>query len=229
MSYRRKDLSKEQILLAMHNTRSNMASARYLNVSYQHYKKWAKIYDSTELNDINDPSKGYKSLFDKHKNKGGVGIPKFMGGKLGNADKFPILDIIEGRTSSDHFSPDAIKDAMIREGILREMCCECGFCERRVHDYKMPLLLWFKDNNRRNYRPENCGLICYNCYFLKIGDVFSPKQKLTIQDHKSVTVGGEVDWELDEDQKSKLDEIVVRDNAVPKPNLNDGMEYVSRK
>jgi hypothetical protein len=214
-----KPLSKEMILLAMKNTRSNMAAARYLNCSYQHYKKWAKIYDSDEPG---------KSLFLKHRNLGGVGIPKFMGGKAGNANKFPILDIIEGRVSSDHFSPDTIKDAMIREGLLREICCECGFCERRVHDYKMPLLLWFKDNNRRNYNPDNCVLICYNCYFLKIGDVFSPKQKLVIQDHKSV-VGEDVTWELDEQSKEMLDNIVVRDNAVKKPDEDDGMEYVSRK
>lgn len=224
---RRKDLSKEMILSAMANTRSNRAAGRYLNVSYIHYKKWAKNYNSDELIDINDPSKGYKSLFDKHKNPGGVGIPKFMGGKAGNADKFPILDIIEGRTSSDHFSPDAIKDAMIREGLLREICCECGFCERRVTDYKMPLLLKFKDNNRRNYRTENCVLICYNCYFLYVDDIFSPKQKLFIQDHKSV-YGGDVSWELDEETRKKLDEIIINEN---KPPLIDepGMEYVVRK
>lgn len=227
MGYRRKDLTKEMILLAMKNTRSNRAAARYLNVSYIHFKKWAKNYDSDELRDLNDISQGFKSLFEKHKNSGGVGIPKFMGGKAGNADKFPILDIIEGRVSSDHFSPDAIKDAMIREGILREICCECGFCERRVSDYKMPLLLKFKDNNRRNYRPENCVLICYNCYFLFVDDVFSPKQKLVIQDHKSVS-GETVDWGLDEVTSRKLDEIVVNQNKPPIENI-EGMEFVSRK
>jgi hypothetical protein len=215
-----KPLTKEMILQAMHNTRSNRAAARYLNVSYTHFKKWAKNYSS----DVEG-----KSLFDKHKNKGGIGIPKFMGGKAGNGDKFPILDIIEGRVSSDHFSPDKIKDSMIREGLIREICCECGFCERRVLDYRMPLLLWFKDNNRRNYRPENCVLICYNCYFLKIGDIFSPKQKLIIQDHKSVS-SEEVTWELDKEDLEKLNNLVVRDNAI-KPNGEDepGMEYVSRK
>lgn len=227
MSYHRKDLTKERILLAMQNTRSNRSAARFLNVSYIHYKKWAMNYDSDEKIDPNDPNSSFKSLFAKHKNPGGVGIPKFMGGKAGNADKFPILDIIEGRVSIDHFSPDAIKDAMIREGLLKEMCCECGFCERRVLDYKMPLLLWFKDNNRRNYRPENCNLICYNCYFLKIGDVFSPKQKLTIQDHKSV-YSGEVTWELDQEQSEKLDNIILNVNKVPDED-DEGMEFVSRR
>lgn len=34
-----KPLGKEQIIAAMSQTRSNMAAARYLNVSYVHYKK----------------------------------------------------------------------------------------------------------------------------------------------------------------------------------------------
>ena len=42
-----KPLSKAQILAAMAKTKSNMSAARYLHVSYQHYKKWAKNYDST--------------------------------------------------------------------------------------------------------------------------------------------------------------------------------------
>jgi hypothetical protein len=37
-----KHLGKEMILAAMAKTKSNKASARYLNVSYIHYKKWAK-------------------------------------------------------------------------------------------------------------------------------------------------------------------------------------------
>ncbi len=43
-----KPLSKEQILAAMSQTLSNKAAARYLHVSYIHYKRWAKTYDATE-------------------------------------------------------------------------------------------------------------------------------------------------------------------------------------
>ena len=43
-----KPLSKEQILGAMSQTLSNRAAARYLNVSYPHYKKWATLYKSAE-------------------------------------------------------------------------------------------------------------------------------------------------------------------------------------
>ena len=43
-----KPLSKQQIVAAVNKTKSNRAAARYLGVSYIHYKKWAKNYDATE-------------------------------------------------------------------------------------------------------------------------------------------------------------------------------------
>ena len=43
-----KPLSKQQILAAMSQTKSNRAACRYLNVSYIHYKRYAKIYEATE-------------------------------------------------------------------------------------------------------------------------------------------------------------------------------------
>ena len=65
-----KPLSKEQIIAAMSQTLSNRAAARYLNVSYQHYKKWAKLYESNS----------HDNLFEQHKNQSGKGIPKFLNG-----------------------------------------------------------------------------------------------------------------------------------------------------
>ena len=35
-----------------------------------------------------------------------------------------------------------------------EECSVCKFHERRVSDYKMPLLLNFKDGNKKNYRKK---------------------------------------------------------------------------
>ena len=75
-----KPLSKEQIVAAQAKTLSNMAAARYLHVSYQHYKRYAKLY----------------KLFEGHKNQSGKGIPKF----LNSGDKMPaMVEIIEGRSA----------------------------------------------------------------------------------------------------------------------------------
>ena len=143
-----KPLSKVQILGAVNKTKSNRAAARYLGVSYIHYKKWAKNYDATE--------EGYPNLFEQHKNQSGKGIPKFLnGGKKNPA----ILDIIEGRVDPSHFDAVKIKDKLIADGYLEECCSSCGFSERRVLDYRVPLLMHFKDSNKKNYKLDNLILL----------------------------------------------------------------------
>ena len=192
-----KPLSKEQIVAATNKTLSNRAAARYLNVSYQHFKKWAKLYKN---------DKG-ETLFDAHKNQSGKGIPKFL---KGQGKEPALLDIIEGRVDASSFSPDKIKYRLITEGHLLEECSNCGFKERRVVDYKIPLILHFKDKNKQNYRKENTELLCYNCYFLTIGDIFNDKQIKGLEDHKPIN-NSEIDWELDDYQKQRLEELGLGD------------------
>jgi len=204
---RAKPLTKEMILAAMSQTKSNRAACRYLNVSYIHYKKWAKLYES----DTHD------NLFEQHKNQCGKGIPKFLRGK----GKEPaLIDIIEGRVDVSSFSPDKIKYRLITEGHLLEECSTCKFNERRVSDYKMPLLLNFKDNNKKNYRKENIELLCYNHYFLTVGDIFTDKQIRGIEDHKPVNQG-KVDWELDDYHLEQLEKLGLG-------NDKDEEDYISR-
>jgi hypothetical protein len=209
-----KPLSKEDILRAMNVTQSNRAAARYLHVSYIHYKKWAKNYDATES--------GYKSLFEQHLNQSGKGIPKFL---KGSGKEPALLDIIEGRVDASSFSPDKLKYRLITEGYLAEECTTCGFHERRVSDYKMPLLLHFKDNNKKNYRQENIELLCYNHYFLTVGDIFSDKQIKGIEDHVP-TYESEVTWEMDDYTRQRLEELGLVDK--PKDD-DDPYSLVSRK
>ena len=136
-----KPLSKQLIIGAINKTKSNRAAARYLGVSYIHYKKWAKNYEPTE--------EGYPDLFEQHKNQSGKGIPKFL--RIGGKEP-ALLDIIEGRANIASFSPDRIKHRLLTEGYLEEKCAVCDFQERRVLDYKMPLLIHFKDSNKKNWK-----------------------------------------------------------------------------
>ena len=96
-----KILTKEDILRAQTMTRSNFAAARYLNVSYNHYKKYAKLYKDEETG---------KTLLELHMNQEGKGIPKFLtaGGK-----EPPLLDLLEGRIPAEHFDPQKIKRRII--------------------------------------------------------------------------------------------------------------------
>ena len=209
-----KPLGKELILAAMAKTKSNKAAARYLNCSYIHYKMWARRYEATEP--------GYPNLFEQHKNQSGKGIPKFLSN--GNPRKdFALLDLIEGRIDPSHFNPQKIKYRLITDGYLKDECCNCGFHERRVSDYKSPLILHFKDNNKQHYRLDNMEMLCYNCYYLMVGDIFSGKQIEGLEDHKPMNQS-EVDWELDEYTKQRLLEL-----GLEKPeSIDDGSEFISR-
>ena len=188
-----KPLSKEQILAAQAKTKSNMAAARYLHVSYQHYKRYAKTYN----------------LFDSHKNQSGKGIPKFLKG----TKKMPrMLEIIEGRIAASSFDPNKLKYSLIEQGYLLEECAVCSFKERRVLDYKMPLLLHFKDNNSNNYSLDNIQLLCYNHYFLTVGDIFNKndvKQLETQREHYGTSE--KVDWEVDDYHLQRLKELGLED------------------
>jgi len=205
-----KPLSKEDILRAMRMTKSNRAAARYLGVSYIHYKGYAKLYKG----------ESGKTLFEDHKNQSGKGIPKF----LNNSKKEPALrDIIEGRIDINHFKPEKIKNRLIKEGFLKEECYICGFHERRISDYKMPLLLDFIDKNKKNYQNNNPRLLCYNCYYINVGDIFTNKQIEGLEDHV-VKYNSEVEWELDEYTSQRLKELGLDNPTV----LEDGSEFISK-
>lgn len=209
MSRTPKPLTKEDILRAMKRTKSNRAASRFLNVSYIHYKGWAKSYKSDT----------HANLFEEHKNQSGKGIPKW----LNNGRKEPaLIDLIEGRADTSSFTPERIKQRLILEGILLEECSHCGFKERRVLDYKMPLLLNFKDRNKKNYHKENIEMVCYNCYYLSIGDIFTDKQIKGIEDHKPLSLS-EVKWELDDYTLQRLKELGLGDEK-----NNNNLDLISR-
>jgi hypothetical protein len=183
-----KPISREDVLRAMRFTKSNRAAAKYLGCSYQHYKPFAKNFKVDET-DHNSPS-----LFDAHKNQSGKGIPKF----LPNRRKEPnVKNIVETGTGWESFTPEKIKARLIAEGYLKEECYACGFCERRVTDYKMPLLLNFKDGYKNNYLLDNLELLCYNHYFLLVADPLTPNQVRHIEDNTEVKEIAH-DWDLDE-------------------------------
>ena len=208
-----KPLTKEQIVAAMGMTKSNRAAARWLNVSYIHYKKWAKLYK--------DEATG-KTLFEVHLNQDGKGIKKW----IGNHGKTPPLqDLINGIIPMTSFSPVKVKKRLFEEGYLNEECALCGFNERRITDYKIPLLLNFKDKNTKNYRLDNLQVLCYNHYFLTVADVFNAADISQIEDSVPKNNTSEaINWELDDYQLDQLKQLGLYDP----PKVDDGSDLISR-
>ena len=206
-------LSKEEIVAAMSKTKSVRSAARYLNCSYQHLKKWMKLYDGANG----------QSLFEEHKNQSGKGIPKFLSNAPFGRKEPAILDIINGVTDPSNFNPQKIKYRLIEGGYLKEECNNCGFHERRVLDYKMPLILHFKNGNKQSYRLDNLEMLCYNCYFLSVGDLFTGKQVEQMEDH-TPSKEKEPDWEVDDYTQQRLKELGLYDS---KPD-DDPYDLVSK-
>jgi hypothetical protein len=207
-----KFLTKEQIVVAQSKTLSNRAAARYLGMDLVTYRKYAKLYK--------DEATG-KTLYELHKNISGKGIPKFI---VNEKKKPNLLDILEGRIPHYHFKPKKIKARVIEEGLLPECCNRCKFAERRVTDYRMPLILHHKDGNNRNFRLDNLELLCYNCSFLYVGSAISEQQVDLLEDYVEDRNKVEaVDWELDEYHLEHLKAL-----GLHRESSDDGSEYISR-
>ena len=189
-----KIFTKSDLLRAMKYTKSIRAAARYLGCSYQHIKPYFKMFKVDET-DPNSPT-----LFDVHLNQHGNGIPKF----LPNRRKEPnVKRIFTEGMGWESFDNNKIKIRGIAEGYLKDECYNCGFNERRVTDFKIPLLLNFKDGNKCNYLLDNVNLLCYNCYFLYVGEILSPNQIRDVEDNQTVK-DKPFDWELTDEQLSNM-------------------------
>jgi hypothetical protein len=133
--------------------RSAAEAARLLGVSYNTYKKYAVMY----------------GVFEELKNPSGAGIKK---GSASNG--FHSLDeILDGK--HPNYPVWKLKKRLLLNGYLEEKCNNCGFDERRVTDFRVPLILDFIDANRKNYKYDNLRMLCFNCSFLINGNLSGPK------------------------------------------------------
>jgi hypothetical protein len=145
------DLSETVIRYAMKHTKTAKEAAAFLGVASSTFKKSASLYV--------DPETG-KTLYQLHKGVKGKGI-------ILQKDHASITDILDGKYPN--YRVARLKSRLIKEGYLAEECVICGFAERRVSDYTVPLLLAFKDGNKKNFKLENLETVCYNCYYLCYG------------------------------------------------------------
>jgi len=189
-----KHFTKSQIETAMRYTKSVRAAAKYLGCSYQHLRPFMKAL-RVDDSDPNSPT-----LFEIHKNQSGKAIPKF----LPNRRKEPnVKRIFQEGIGWESFTSEKIKARGIAEGFLKDECGMCGFIERRITDYKVPLLMNFKDGNKCNYLIDNVELLCYNCYFLYVGEVLTSDQIRDVETNQT-TKTKTFEWDLDDAQLDNM-------------------------
>tara|TARA_Y100000361_G_scaffold101724_1_gene91511 strand:+ start:3242 stop:3757 length:516 start_codon:yes stop_codon:yes gene_type:complete len=142
---RRFVLTKKKILDAQSQTKSNRAAAKWLGVSYNTYRKWAKYY----------------KVFDQHLNQEGVGVKKGWGIPY----KVSMEDILSGdKQPPQRWSHKVLKKRLIEEGYMYEECSNCGYNEKNLATNEVCLSIDFEDGNTENFKSDNLRLLCPNCY-----------------------------------------------------------------
>lgn len=167
-----KPISRVDIERAIKYSKSAVGAARYLGISTSTWHKNASKYI--------DEATG-KTLSELHKNKSGKGIPKLVARK--NREDY-LMDILEGRVPTQYVSIKRIKERVIEEGYLEHCCSSCGFDSSRPLDEVKPLILNFINGNKKDWKLENLELLCYNCYFIHIGDIFTEDQLNTLENYQ---------------------------------------------
>jgi hypothetical protein len=141
-------LLQRDIERAQRETRSHAEAARFLNVAFTTYKKYARAY----------------SLYDTdHKNPSGKGISKLKSKGL-----FGLEEIFEGK--HPNYDRHKLKERMIRAGYLPNECSICAHNKQRP-DGRGPYTLDYIDGNRLNLQKDNLQLICFNCQYLTTGRI----------------------------------------------------------
>ncbi|MBC8298302.1 MAG: hypothetical protein H8E55_21250 [Pelagibacterales bacterium] len=152
------NISESEIRYAMANTKSCGAASRFLKVSYVVFKKYASMYIDRESG---------KTLFELHKNLRGIGIKRASRPRL--RGQYGIYDILEGKYPKyDH---RRLKVRLLKNSIFEEKCDSCDYDQRRITDYTVPLLLDWIDGDKTNHKRENLRFLCYNCYYLEVGNM----------------------------------------------------------
>lgn len=147
-------LTEALVRWALDNTRSITEAAERLHVHYNTMKSRCQQYIDAETG---------KSLFELYKRRGS---------RVRGQTRTNIATILSGNAVAE---PKKLFNLIVHSGLVEERCANCGFSERRIIDYKVPLRLDFIDGNMYNQKHENLRLLCFNCYFLMVGDVKGDK------------------------------------------------------
>ena len=133
-------LTESEIKDAQEKNKTASSAARYLKVDYYTFRKYANLFGLWKIN----PS--YKE-----------------DGFYNESGKYPLSKLLLGEFPD--YPVFRLKNRLIKSGIKKPECEQCGYKERRITDNKLPLILNFEDGNQKNHKLENMKLLCYNCTF----------------------------------------------------------------
>ena len=152
MAYKgKKDiLTRSRIEWAIRQVKSARQAAQLLGVNRKTFRKYAERY----------------GLYEEVKNQKGIGIPKAYNLHSGRHN---LDDILEGKYTK--YNTYKLQQRLVNTGYVEEKCSSCGFEEHRITDFRVPLKMDFEDGDSTNHKLDNIRMLCYNCYFLQVGNL----------------------------------------------------------
>ena len=140
-TYKGRAIPKSAIEGAINKTMSMRAAAMEMNVSYNTFKKYCKLYDMWNTN------------------QSGVGISKGWAKRGAHID-----DILAGKHPNlPHYR---LQEKLLKEAILKQECYNCGYDEYRRTDMSSPLVIDFMDGDGTNHSVDNLRMLCFNCFYI---------------------------------------------------------------
>ena len=178
-------LSKANIELAIKSTQSMGQAYRYMGVSRNTFKKYAKLHGLWK------PTKNLK------------GIRRT--GNVGSQLKHDLKSILEGKNPNP-FREETLLTKGIREGYIACKCSNCSADFSHIDSQKTlpPLILDFLDKNPMNTKLENLRALCFNCVY-----ELAPTKKGWYR-HRETPIGRALDEAtpgFDEQEVQKTDEL----------------------
>ena len=151
-------LSKSRVVWAINETQSMRQASKLLNVAYNTFKKYAKLYE------VFQPAPSAKGI--RKTTSGGVKQPE-------------LETIFSG--NNPNYSDTKLLYRCFREGYLREECSNCGEERCRAYDMTKPLILDYMDDDSTNKELINLRVLCFNCFYLMKGKRLKVKQPKNIR------------------------------------------------
>lgn len=145
-------------------------AARVMNVSSAYFEKWARLL-------IPDEWAEYRAR----------PITALISGRSSPLTTRPsyllAIEVLAGRTPAPREwskTPHRRCAQLQRYGLLPGSCQLCGFAEVRVDTHRSPVLMDFIDGDSSNWVESNLRVLCYNCYFLNVHDLWGRNKTLAL-------------------------------------------------
>ena len=85
----------------------------------------------------------------------------------------------------------------------------------------LPIIASSFNPSAEEIKLDNVGLLCYNCYFLQVGNIFNDVQIQGMEEHKTPNES-KVDWKIDNYHMQRLKELGLEDSE------EDEFDIISR-